>query len=1096
MYRLTLAMALIVCLLAGAPASAEETRLLRNPDISSDHIAFVYANDVWVAKRSGSSARRLTTSGGAEVEPHFSPDGAWIAFSGQYDGNTDVYIVPTEGGEPTRLTWHPGQDTVRGWTPDGQNVLFASGRVNAPIQVPRFFTVSIEGGMPTQLPLPRAFEGQFSADGAKLVYQMVLPWEAEFRNYRGGQNNPIRIIDLDSLEVEKLPWSADERPNDHSPVWVGDTIYFLSDRDWAVNVWTYDLGTGQLEQRTHFKEFDCKRLEAGPDEVIFENGGWLYTLTGDTPQKVSLTVRGDFPWARTHWEEVGEMIRGYEISPKGKRALFEARGEIFTVPAEKGSIRNLTRTSGVAERAPAWSPDGQYVSWFSDADGEYSLTIADQFGEVDKTIELESPTFYYTPVWSPDNKHLAYGDADRNLWIVNIESGDQRLVDNEGFAHPVRLIRPAWAPDSKWLTYSKRLTNQYNAVFVVDVTSNEAPVQVTDGLSDSHSPVFDASGKYLYFLGSTDFGMGVGWLDMSSYPYTANYSIYAAVLAADEANPLAPESDDEEAEEEDADEGEDEDSEEADSDDTDEADKEEDEEDVKVTIDWDGLQQRIVAIDVPARPYSDLRTGTENTLYYLEAVENEDGRRLHRYSLEDREAKKILDGANGYEISADGEMLLYSQPGNRYAIAGADAPVEAGKGALNTSGMRMKVDPQTEWQQIFNEAVRYQRDYFYVENVHGLDLDWAKEAYGSWLPSVRHRADLTYILDILGGETSIGHSFTGGGDTPDVDRVPVGLLGADLEIDSGHYRIAKIYTGESWNPDLSAPLAGPGIDAKIGDYLLAVDGHELIAEQNPYSLFDRTADRQTVLTLNNTPDLEEAREVTVVPVANEGNLRRRDWVEGNRRKVDELSEGRLAYVHLPNTAGAGYTYFNRYYFAQQDRQGAIIDERYNQGGSIADHIVDLLSRTLFGYFNNPVGDRQPWTAPNAAIWGPKVLIINDAAGSGGDMLPYMFHHRGIGPMVGTRTWGGLVGIWDVPALVDGGFITAPRGGFYDKNGEWAVENEGIPPDYEVEQEPKLVAEGHDPQLEKAVEVALELLETQGVTHPAQPADPVRVKRAE
>lgn len=1089
---------LIACLLASAAVHAEETRLLRNPDISADHLAFVYASDIWVADRSGGDARRLTTSDGAEGEPHFSPDGRWIAFSGQYDGNLDVYIVPVEGGEPKRLTWHPGQDVARGWSPDGTKVLFASGRINAPIPVTRFFTVSVEGGMPESLPMHRAFEGQFSPDGSRMAYQMILPWEAEFRNYRGGQNNPIRIIDLDSLEVEKLPWSSDERPNDHSPVWVGDTIYFLSDRDWAVNVWSYDLNDGQLTQRTQFKEFDCKRLEAGPDAVVFENGGWLYTLGAGDAEKLAVTVRGDFPWARTHWEEVGEMIRSYEISPKGKRALFEARGDIFTVPAEKGSIRNLTTSSGVAERAPAWSPDGQSISWFTDEGGEYSLVIADQFGEVSKTVELESPTFYYTPIWSPDSRHLAYGDADRNLWVIEIESGEQRKIDNEGFAHPQRLIRPTWSPDSKWLAYSKRLTNQYNAVFAVNVAEEGEPKQVTDGLSNSHSPVWDASGKYLYFLGSTDFGMGVGWLDMSSYPYDINYSIYLAVLTAEEANPLAPESDDEEAkkDEEDEEKADDKTDKKKDEGDKDSEKTEEEENGVKVAIDWDGLQNRIIALGVPARAYTQLRAGNEGILFYAEAVDNETGFRLHRYSLEDRKAEKILDGIVGYEVSADGEKLLYSQPGNRYAIAGSGAKVEPGKGTLSTSAMRMKVDPQAEWKQIFDEAVRFQRDYFYVDNVHGLDLDWAKETYGSWLPSVRHRSDLTYILDILGGETAIGHSFTGGGDTPDVEQVPVGLLGADLEVDSGYYRIAKIYTGESWNPELRAPLAGPGIDAKVGDYVLAVNGHGLTAEVNPFSLFDRTADQQTVLKLNDKPSAEGARDVTVVPVANETELRRRDWVESNRRTVDELSDGKLAYVYLPNTAGAGYTYFNRYYFAQQDRQGAVIDERYNGGGSIADHIVDLLSRSLFGYFNNPVGDRQPWTAPNAAIWGPKVMIVNDAAGSGGDMLPYMFRHRGIGPLVGTRTWGGLVGIWDVPALIDGGFITAPRGGFYDLDGEWAVENEGVPPDHHVEQEPKLMAEGRDPQLEKAVEVALELLETQQVVHPPQPADPVRVKRPE
>ncbi len=1067
----------LAALLITQPSANDETRLLRNPAISDANIAFVYANDIWIVGRDGGGARRLTTFQGAETEPHFSPDGQTVAFSGQYDGNTDVYIVSVNGGEPQRLTWHPGADLVRGWTRDGQRVVFASARSGSPIPYAKFWTVSTEGGNPEALPIPRVYQGKFSPDGDRFVYQKIQQWENEWRNYRGGQNNPIRIIDLRSLEVVKLPWE-DTRDND--PIWIGDRVFFLSDRDFAMNVWSYDVNSGQLEQRTFFEDFDCKSLEGDDGALIFENGGYLYTLdpSGGEPRKLTISVRGDFPWARTHWENVGDQIRVGDISPSGKRAVFEARGNIFTVPAEKGDVRDLTRSSGYADRQPAWSSDGEHISWFSDESGEYQLVISDQFGNNRRTIELPNPTFYYTAEWSPDSRHLAFGDADRNLWVVEVESGDVSLIDNEGFAHPERNIYPEWSPDSKWIAYSRRLENEYNAIFVYSLDSKES-TQVTDGLSDSRSPAWDENGKYLYFLASTDYGLNVGWLDMTSVLRPLNFAIYMAVLPADEPSPLLPESDDEEVSDESESEGESNDEEEG---------------DVAVRIDFEGIDQRIIALDVPARSYSSLQAGEEETVFYLESLPNQPGNALHRYKLADRESESVMSGIFGYTLSADGKKLLYAMPGDVFGIVDAGGSPKPGDGKLNTAAMRMKVDPAAEWKQIFREAWRYQRDYFYVENVHGLDLDWAYETYAPWVEHVRHRVDLTYILDILGGETAIGHSFTGGGDTPDVEFVPVGLLGADLAVADGRYRIEKIYTGENWNPNLRAPLSGPGIDANVGDYILAVDGVELTADMNPYSVFDRTADKQTVLTLNSRPSEDGARQVTVVPVTNEVALRARDWIEGNRRMVDQLSDGRLAYVWLPNTGFGGYSYFNRYFFAQKHKQGAVIDERWNGGGLIADYIVDLLSRELLGYFNNPVGDRQPWTAPNAALWGPKVMIINDAAGSGGDMLPYMFRLKGIGPLVGTRTWGGLVGIWDVPPLIDGGFITAPRGGFFNLEGEWDVENIGVPPDVEVEMEPRLVAEGRDPQLERAVEVALQLLEEQRVQLLKQPPDPVRVKR--
>jgi len=591
-------------------------------------------------------------------------------------------------------------------------------------------------------------------------------------------------------------------------------------------------------------------------------------------------------------------------------------------------------------------------------------------------------------------------------------------------------------------------------------------------------------------MASVDYGMNVGWLDMSSFDHPIYSSIYAAVLSKDEASPLSPESDDEEIKKDTI----------AEQPVTKSTKKKKDTPKAdttkveKLKIDFDGLQDRILALPVPSKVYIQLEAAKDGVILFTEQVPKEEGLTLHRFTFEDRKPEKVVDGINGFQIASGGEKYLYITTANQLVISTVTEKPDPAEESLNIAGVEIKIDPLLEWKQMFREAWRYQRDYFYVKNVHGLDMDWAYRTYAPWINDVKHRSDLNYLLDIFGGETSIGHSFVWGGDYPEVKTVPIGLLGADISKENGHYRIKKIYRGESWNADVQAPLRGPGINVNAGDYLLAVNGVPLDTAINLYSYFDHTAGKQTVITINLTPTEKGAKEVTVIPVESEENLRQQDWVETNRRNVDALSGGKLAYVWLPNTGGEGYANFNRYYFAQKNKKGAIIDERFNHGGSIADYIVDLLSWDLLGYFNNPIGTKQAFTAPNAGIWGPKVMIINEMAGSGGDMLPYMFKMRKIGPLVGTKTWGGLVGIWDVPDLIDGGHITAPRGGFYNLAGEWDVENKGVAPDVLVEQDAKLVIEGHDPQLETAVEVALDLLKTQEVILLPQPADPVRVLR--
>jgi tricorn protease len=1092
-------------------AEGEATRMLRSPTVSARHVAFVYANNIWVVERAGGNARRLTSFQGQTINPKFSPDGATIAFSGDYGGNIDVYTVPVDGGEPTRLTWHPGADTVQGWTPDGKSVMFASPRATAaPNATPRFWTVPAAGGVEEPLPLPRGYQGKISPDGRRIAYRMNTSWDDERRNYRGGQNRPIWIVDLKTFDLVSPPWTDSK---DIDPVWVGDAVYFISDRDGVANVWSYNPATKALAQQTKFPDFDVKTLDAGGGSVVFEQGGYIHALDPKSGKAQMLTIKaaGDFPWMMTHFEDVTGRMANLGISPTGKRVVVEARGEIFTIPAEKGDVRNITNSSGSAERQPAWSPDGKWISYFSDKSGEYKLVIEAQDGIAPpREIAFQKAAFYYTPVWSPDSKKLMYTDTNLNVWVMDVASGQSKIVGNDPWMVPQRTLSPTWSPDSRWVAFASRLNTLYRAIVVANVETGEKK-QVTDGLADAMFPVWDASGKYLWLLASTDFGLSSQWLDMTSYDHTERFALYVAVLKKTEPSPLLPESDEDPGAGgsvgsggpgRSSGSGRDEDDKPAVT--------------PTVQIDFDGLQQRILTVPgVPTREYMQLKAGVAGTVFFLEAPTDPEvrGNKLHRYRLSDRKAIDYVNNVAEYAVSADGKKLVYRTPGPQAGpnappatattqqraqvflidAAGKDAP-KSNDGRLDVS-LRMNLDPKAEFSQIFNEGWRLQRDYLYVPNMHGANWPRMKEMYGAMLPYVNHRADLNYLLDNMGAEISIGHSYVRGGAMPEVPASPGGLLGADFVVDNGRYKISRILDGESWNPDLRAPLSAPGINVSVGDYVLAINGVNLTAPDNLYRLLDGTANRQTVLTVNNQPSLQGARQVTVVPVANEQGLRTRAWVESNRRLVDKMSNGQLAYVYLPNTGQGGYESFNRYYFAQQDKKGAVIDERYNGGGSAADYIIDVLQRDFDGYFNNVAGDRMPFTTPSAGIWGPKVMIINEMAGSGGDLMPWMFNHRKIGTLVGKRTWGGLVHTADTPQFIDGGSMIAPRGGFFTREGKWAVENEGTPPDIDIENWPKDVINGHDPQLERAVEEAMRQLKEKPVDRrTTEPAPPTWGKR--
>jgi tricorn protease len=1115
---LTLIAVLTLSLISGFTVHAQttggQTRLLRTPTVSATQIAFAYANNIWIVPRSGGNARRLTSFQGQTSNPHFSPDGKWIAFSGEYAGNFDVYVVPADGGEPRRLTWHPGGDLAQGWTPDGKSILFTSSRATwAPSGAPRFWTVPAEGGVEEPMSLPRAYQGKISADGARIAYRMNNSWDEERRNYRGGQNRPIWIVDLKSYDLVSPPWTDSK---DVDPVWLDDAVYFISDRDGVANVWEYQTKSKKLTQLTKFRDFDVKALDSGAGSLVFEQAGYVHELDPRNGKErvVNITAAGDFPWMMPNWEDVTNRITNMALSPTGKRVVVEARGEIFTIPAEKGDVRNLTNSSGSAERDPAWSPDGKFISYFSDKSGEYRLYIEAQEGLTPpREIVLQNPTHYYTASWSPDSKKLLFTDTNLKVWVLDVASGQAKVVGNDPWMVPNRTLNPVWSPDSKWVAYASRLRSMYHAIFVSNAETGETK-QITDGLADAVWPAWDASGKYLWFLASTDFGLRSQWLDMTSYDHDENFGLYLAVLKKADASPLLPESD----------------------------------EDkgvgtgrralppgacpgeagggppenpqgepaaaaapsprgarppVTVQIDFDGLQQRIISVPgIRERQYEELRSGTEGTVFYVEAGRNPPGGgpgpggELSRYRLCDRKATSFAAGVATYEVSADGRKLLYRTapppgaggppaPGtpppvpSLFLVDADRTPPQAGQGRLNVT-LRTFLDPRQEFKQIFNEGWRNERDYLYVPNMHGADWPKMREMYGQLLPYVNHRADLNYLLDMMGAEIAIGHSYVRGGDMPQVPPVQGGLLGADFTVENGRYRLSRIYDNESWNPDLRAPLAAPGANVAVGDYILAINGIELKAPDNIYRLLDGTANRQTSLTVNSSPVMEGARNVTVVPVTNEQGLRTRAWVESNRRLVEKLSDGQLAYVYLPNTGQPGYSSFNRYYFSQQDKKGVVVDERFNGGGSAADYIVDVLGRDFDGYFNNVAGDRYPFTSPAAGIWGPKVMIINEMAGSGGDLMPYMFKRRKIGLLVGKRTWGGLVHTADTPPFIDGGAMIAPRGGFFTRDGKWAVENEGVGPDIDVENWPKDVIAGRDPQLERSVAEAMRLLKERPV----------------
>lgn len=1097
--------------------------VLQQPAISKDLIAFSYGGDLWTVSRTGGKAVRLTTGVGIEYSPVFSPDGTTLAFTGDYDGNVDVFTIPVAGGVPHRVTYHPSADVAVGWSKDGRSILFRSDRQSYS-RYTQLFTVPAEGGAAKALPLPMAYAGSFSEDGGSIAYSPMPPAFGHnftnytaWGNYRGGRAGVIRITTLKGLDTVEVPHGESA---DFSPAYVGGKVYFLSGRNGPVGVFCYDPASRQVSEVFHNTGPDIRSLSTDGKTLVFDRLGEIWTLEpGGQAKRVEIDVAGDMPDVRPRLLNVADQVEHVAISATGLRVAVEAHGEILTLPVKRGNVRNLTNSPGVMERWPAWSPDGQSVAYFSDESGLYALHVASQTGGSVKKFPLAGePAYYFDPKWAPDGKKIAFYDNRLNTYVLDTTSGKlTKLSDADGFGgFSDQANDLAWSPDSRWIVYTRSAANRLHGLWLYSLEQG-SQTRLTDEMADARSPSFGRDGKHLYFLASNNAGAKLAGIDMTTDVYRPTYSVYALSLKASTPSPVAPEYGDEKAAKA-GDEGADKAGDKAGDKGSDKpADSAKDAKgkDAKAKaseapakaktteidlagLSLDAIRGRVAALPLPARAYDGVEAGKGGSLYLAEsddgAAGEGQGATLSRWTLEDRKSDKLADHVVAFQLSADGEKMLVGQsagppgPGARklnWTVAAANAPLKPGEGRVDLSGLEVRVDPRAEWTQMFHEVWRIERAFFYDPKFHGVDTVAEEKALEPYVANLQSRADLNYVFQEMLTGFSVGHLRGSGGAIPQARRVPGGLLGADYEIKGGRWCIAKIYTGGAWTPGVKGPLAQPGLDVHVGDCVLAVDGQSISGEQDIQSALEGTAGHAVTLKVGSV-DGKSSRDVMVVPTGSEAALRNLDWIDGNRRKVAELSGGKLAYVYLPDTGEGGFTAFNRYFFAQTDKQGVVIDERFNAGGQIADYVTEILARKPQAYWAPRYGAIDH--TPSGAIFGPKVMIANEFSGSGGDALPWLFKYNHLGTLVGKRTWGGLVGIGGIPVLMDGGQVTSPSVAFFNPKGEWEVENHGVAPDVVVDQDPKAVAAGHDPQLEAAVAIALQHL-NETPTPPAKPSYP-------
>jgi tricorn protease len=1079
-------------------AEDSPTRLLRQPAVSKDHLAFVYGGDIWVSDRDGGHAVQLTSHPGAEFAPHFSPDGKWIAFSANYDNNTDVYVIPVEGGQPRRLTWHPAADVVTGWSVDGKRVLFVSTREVANSRSGQLYEVSLDGGYERKIMKAVAVEGSWSPDGKRIAYRpyiMAYTGPSGWRQHRGGDTPPIWIIDAAGKTLEKIPH---ENASDSNPLWIGENVAFISDRNGgAANLFLYDAHTHAVRQLTHETPWDVRNAGAYGDTVVYEVGGELKSLnigTGEIrPIPIHLAAQSN--QARPQWKDAGKNVTSAWLSPTGKRVLITARGDVFSVPVKDGSVRNLTATSGVRESDALWSPDGQRVAYISDEGGAQALLIRDAAGLEKPVRHALGDMGYFTLLrWSPDGRRIVFQDNHLHLYSIDLGSGAVGLID----ASPRRgTFITSFSPDGQWIAYTVVAENYLTKVRLHSFASGQT-VDLADNFIQTDDPAF-GDGSLLYFTASIDAGPTRVFLDMSIQERPLRKALYAAVLAADGKSPLAPKTGDEEpkgAKDKNADKSEKGDHGDKDTggdaatsggkDKSKKGDKSggSDKPAKATRIDLAGLQDRFVPIPVAERNYEGLIAASDGALFYLSrrqpgatteppgAARDADAE-LYRYSFEDRAEKQLKSNLVDISASADGKKLLLTEAEGKMEVADAGEKLDAKP--LDLGGLRMFVDPRQEWRQIFDEAWRMEQQFFYDPKMHGLDWRAVRARYEPLLEFVQRREDLNDLLIEMIGEMQVGHNRIGGGDLDSERPAGIGLLGADFKVENNLYRIQRIYRGDRWNPFVVGPLAAAGVNAAEGDAILAINGHALDGRVNIFSLLEGTVDKQVTLTLSRDGTTKSARTAVVIPIANEAALRQWEWVERNRDYVDRHSGGKVAYVYLPDTADGGFTFFNRMFFPAVDKDALIVDDRRNSGGQAANYVLEVLNRKYLSGWKDR--DGLVFNTPAAGIYGPKVMLVDQDAGSGGDFLPYEFRYLGLGKLVGTRTWGGLIGISVNPPFVDGGRLTVPYFRFYTPEGEWHVENEGVAPDIDVPLDPVAVNEDRDPQLDTAIAEALEQLKT-------------------